>query len=1038
MTWLLLSFLVLPAATGSPVTPIDHSFFESRVRPTLIQHCFECHGQKNTRGGLRVDSREALLKGGDSGPALVPGKASESPLIQAIHRTDPKRAMPPKAALPSQAVAYLEAWVNAGAPWPAYEPVRVRKTGAAPLANPLAPNSETLAPALQVWLKADGTPWKNGQPVQLWEDSSGRGHDLVATAGARNDGTGTPGIFVAKSDIAGFPAVRFGPTTGLGGNAATAPAILGDAEFTLVLVTRVRGTQGPPDALLAGFGEPSGPVNPGKARCAIIGINPIGGGKLVLVGGFGNDAAPTRHAGAGAPLLDGPPVILTLTRAKGPLAASAQFWINGIPQEAWQGNAAVPDLARRPDLGFFMGHARPWLRGFDGDVAEVILLNRQLAAEERQGLEAHLSAKYRIPLTGPVAQKSGEKTEIGDPAFQPKHWAFEPVRKPPIPDGPAGLENPIDRFIAAGWKSKGLQPVMQADTRALIRRLHFDLTGLPPTPGEMEHALAALTPWNDREWAALIDRLLQSLRYGERWGRHWLDVARYADTAGDNADYPVPEARRYRDYVIDAFQRDMPYDQFLREQLAGDIMAAKNPADRYAEKVAATGFLALSRRYATGPYEFWHLTLEDTIDTVGQAFLGLTLKCARCHDHKFDPPTQNDYYALYGIFESTQFPWAGAEEFQSMKKPREHFVPLVPADQVALLTANQPKGDKMVNEASRRRGFPTTVPLAYAVQEGTPRPAVLQRAGEPDKPGQVIDRGVPAFLAKSAIHIPAGESGRMQLAEWLVTRDHPLTARVMVNRIWQHHFGKGLVATPNNFGTRGAPPSHPELLDWLSASFRENGWSIKAMHRLILTSKTWRLASGGNPLNAAIDPDNTFLWRHQRQRLDAEAIRDAMLAASGRLDLNRPGEHPFPPITAWGYSQHVQFKDFYPSLHRSVYLMTTRLQRHPFLALFDGPDTNATTGSRTSSIVPAQALYLMNSPEVKTEAEAFAGRVLLLPAPERLKTAYSLAYQRQPTGEESSGAESFLKNYAERAGEKAAWTSLCRNLLISNEFFHLD
>jgi hypothetical protein len=330
------------------------------------------------------------------------------------------------------------------------------------------------------------------------------------------------------------------------------------------------------------------------------------------------------------------------------------------------------------------------------------------------------------------------------------------------------------------------------------------------------------------------------------------------------------------------------------------------------------------------------------------------------------------------------------------------------------------------------------VPLAYAVQEGTPRPAVLQRSGEPDKPGPVIDRGVPAFLAKSAIQIPAGESGRMQLAEWLVTRDHPLTARVMVNRIWQHHFGKGLVATPNNFGTRGAPPSHPELLDWLSATFRENGWSIKAMHRLILTSKTWRLASDGNPLNAAIDPDNTFLWRHQRQRLDAEAIRDAMLAASGRLDLNRPGEHPFPPITAWGYSQHVQFKDFYPSLHRSVYLMTTRLQRHPFLALFDGPDTNATTGSRTSSIVPAQALYLMNSPEVKTEAEAFAGRVLLLPAPERLKTAYSLAYQRQPTGEESSGAESFLKNYAERAGEKAAWTSLCRNLLISNEFFHLD
>ena len=1036
MTSLFLPWLILPAAFGATTAPIDASFFESRVRPTLIQHCFECHGQKNTRGGLRVDSREALLKGGDSGPALIPGKASESLLIQAIQRVDPKRAMPPKATLPAQAIADLVNWVNAGAPWPDYQPVSTRKTPPPSIATPLAPNSQPLGPALQIWLKADGTPWKHGQPVHVWEDSSGRGHDLVATAGARADGTGTPGTFVAKSDIAGFPAVRFGPTTGLGGNAATAPAIQGDAELTLVLVARLRGTQGPPDGLLAGFGEPSGPVNPGKARCAIIGINPQDRGKPVLVGGFGNDAAPTRHAGP--PLLDGPPVILSLTRTKGPLASSAQFWINGIPQGEWQGHTAIPDLARRPDLGFFMGHARPWLRGFDGDVAEVILLNRALAAGERQGLEAHLSAKYRIPVTRAGAQKPDDTVATGDPAFQPKHWAFQPIRKPPIPGEPGGQENPIDRFIASGWKSKGLKPVGQADTRALIRRLHFDLTGLPPTPDEMECALAALTPWNDQEWSNLIDRLLNSPRYGERWGRHWLDVARYADTAGDNADYPIPEARLYRDYVIDAFQKDMPYDQFLREQLAGDILAAKNPADRYPDKVAATGFLALSRRYATGPYEFWHLTLEDTIDTVGQAFLGLTLKCARCHDHKFDPPTQNDYYALYGIFESTQFPWAGAEEFQSMKKPREHFVPLVPSDQLAALAERQPKGDKNLDEATRRRGFPTTVPLAYAVQEGTPRPAVFQRSGEPDKPGPVVERGVPAFLSKTPLQIPPGESGRLQLADWLTAPDNPLTARVMVNRIWQHHFGKGLVATPNNFGTRGAFPSHPDLLDWLATTFRQRGWSTKAMHRLILTSKTWRLASAPDPSNSAIDPDNAFLWHRQRQRLDAEAIRDAMLAASGRLNLNRPGEHPFPPITAWGYSQHVQFKEFYPSLHRSVYLMTTRLQRHPFLALFDGPDTNATTGLRTSSIVPAQALYLMNSPEVKTEAGAFAARVLRLPPETRIKQAFQLAWQRPPSEDEEARAKAFIADYHKQGDETAAMTAFCRTLLVSNEFFYLD
>ena len=1036
MTWLLFSFLFLSGATGSTVAPIDDSFFESRIRPTLIQHCFECHGQKNTRGGLRVDSREALLKGGDSGPALIPGKASESPLIQAIHRKDPKRAMPPKSALPPRLIADLVTWVNAGAPWPAYQPVASRKMSPTHFVNPLPPNSKELAPSLQIWLKSDGTPWKNGQPVHVWEDSSGRGHDLVATAGARADGTGSPGTFIAKSDISGFPAVRFNPTTGLGGNAATAPNILGDAEFTLVLVTRVRGTQGPPEGLLAGFGEPSGPVNPGKPRCAIVGINPQEQGKPVLVGGFGHDAAPSQRAGA--QLLDGPPVILILTRSKGTLASSAQFWINGIPQENWQGHSGIPDLARRPDLGFFMGHARSWLRGFDGDVSEVFLLNRALASEERQGVEAHLSAKYRIPVAAPGTPKPIETSEAGDPAFQPKHWAFQPVRKPPVPDNIAGQENPIDRFLEAARKSKGLKPVDQADTHALIRRLYFDLTGLPPTPAEMGQALANLTPWNDREWYTLIDRLLESPRYGERWGRHWLDVARYADTAGDNADYPVPEARLYRDYVIDAFQRDMPYDQFIREQLAGDILAKNNPSDRYAEKVAATGFLALSRRYATGPYEFWHLTLEDTIDTVGQAFLGLTLKCARCHDHKFDPPTQNDYYALYGIFESTQFPWAGAEEFQSMKKPREHFVPLVPPEEVATLAARQPSGDKNLEEATRRRGFATTVPLAYAVQEGTPRPAVFQRSGEPDKPGPVVERGAPAFLTESPLRIPPGQSGRMQLAEWLVSPDHPLTARVLVNRIWQHHFGRGLVTTPNNFGTRGAQPSHPELLDWLSVTFRENRWSIKSMHRLILSSKAWRLASTTEATNAAIDPENTFLWRHSRLRLDAEAIRDAMLAASGRLDLNRPGEHPFPPITAWGYSQHSQFKVFYPSLHRSVYLMTTRLQRHPFLALFDGPDTNTTTGVRTSSIVPAQALYLMNSPEVQTEAGAFAARVLHLPTDMRISEAFLLAWQRPPSEDEEARAKAFVAEYLRQQDEKAAWTALCRILLTSNDFFYLD
>jgi hypothetical protein len=286
--------------------------------------------------------------------------------------------------------------------------------------------------------------------------------------------------------------------------------------------------------------------------------------------------------------------------------------------------------------------------------------------------------------------------------------------------------------------------------------------------------------------------------------------------------------------------------------------------------------------------------------------------------------------------------------------------------------------------------------------------------------------------------VPDDESGRRQLADWLTHPAHPLTARVMVNRIWQHHFGRGIVATPSNFGARGSPPSHPELLDWLASRFIEQGWSIKSMHRLILTSQTWRLSSEHNGENAAIDPANEFLWRHNRRRLDAESIRDAMLSISGRLDRSRPGEHPFPPITSWTYTQHAQFHDFYPGTHRSVYLMTTRLQRHPFLALFDGPDTNTTTEQRTSSIVPAQALYLMNSDEVRTEAEAFAQRVMDVPFDERVARAYSLAFQREPTASEASRARNFVAQYSAGSNETAAWTALCRTILVPHEAFYLD
>lgn len=664
------------------------------------------------------------------------------------------------------------------------------------------------------------------------------------------------------------------------------------------------------------------------------------------------------------------------------------------------------------------------------------------------------------------------KATARNPFAAEKHWAFQPLKKPPVPADPAGWSNhPIDQFLSAKWREHDLKPVRQADRRAMLRRVYFDLIGLPPSPKEIAEFLTDRSP---DAYERLIDRLLASPRYGERWGRHWMDVARYADTAGDNADYPIPEVHRYRDYIIDAFNGDKPFNQFIHEQIAGDILAGQGPPEKHAERVIATGFLALSRRYATAPYELWHLTLEDTIDTVGQAFLGLTMRCARCHDHKFDPVTTADYYGLYGMFASTRFPYAGSEEFASMKKPRQDFVSLAPGSSAQLaIKKHQSNLAKLQAEIDRlqkakpgtardrdlqrlraelfekkRAGLPPEVPGAYAVVEGHAGDVHVQLKGEPRDRGPLVPRRPPQFLlGDRSFVIPPGQSGRLQLAQWLT--DNPLTPRVLVNRLWQHHFGKGIVGTPNNFGLRGEPPSHPELLNYLAATFVERGWSIKSMHRFILRSKAYQLSCDEDADNAARDGGNRWLWRFERRRLDAEAIRDSLLAVSGTLDLKRPGPHPFPPISSWTWTQHNPFKDVYPSSHRSVYLMTQRLQRHPFLALFDGPDTNTTTEKRGSSTVPLQALFWMNSPLVKEQSSAFVRR-LLAGAPDdpaRIRLAHRLAYARPPRPEEIERGLAYLRRYADelrRAGvtglqlDLDAWASYARVLLGANEFVFLD
>jgi hypothetical protein len=613
-----------------------------------------------------------------------------------------------------------------------------------------------------------------------------------------------------------------------------------------------------------------------------------------------------------------------------------------------------------------------------------------------------------------------------------------------------------------------------ADKRTLVRRLAFDLTGLPPAPAEIAEFLNDAAP---NAYARVVERLLASPRYGERWGRHWMDVVRYADTAGDNADYPVPEAARFRDYIIDAFNGDKPYDQFVREQLAGDVLATQGAGSHYADSMIAPGFLALARRYATAPYELWHLTLEDAIDATGRTFLGLTLRCARCHDHKFDPISQRDYYALYGAFASTSFPYAGSEELQSKKFPRMNFVPLVEPAQAepklkryrerlaelerlskSLESKSDPESRKRSSAVRaewtrlKRASLPPDLPGSYSVTEGKPADQALHRRGDPENPGAVVPRGVPRFEFLEGDPPPAvsaSSSGRLELARWLTQASHPLTARVMVNRIWQHHFGRGIVATPSNFGIRGEPPSHPELLDWLAARFVASGWSVKTIHREIVLSETYKLSSDFEAASAAADPLDQWLWRFPRRRLEAESIRDAMLAVSGALDERRPGPHPFPPFETWHWTQHDPFKAVYPSNHRSVYLMTQRLVKHPFLAIFDGPDTNVSTDVRTRSIVPLQALYLRNSPFVQEQASRFARRLLAGAGGlnGRLELALELAWGRPPEYAERGRARQFLdetraalarEGVAEDSRELEAWASLAKVILTANEFLMID
>jgi len=672
------------------------------------------------------------------------------------------------------------------------------------------------------------------------------------------------------------------------------------------------------------------------------------------------------------------------------------------------------------------------------------------------------------------------------------HWAFQPVRgtTPPEVADAVWAGNPIDRFLAAKRDADGLRAVGPAEPGALLRRLSYDLTGLPPEPEEIAIFLdEAKSPGGfDVAYARAIDRLLASTAYGERWARHWLDWARYADTAGDNSDFPIPQAYLYRNYVIDAFNADLPYDRFLTEQLAGDLLPAKDREERNRQTIA-TGYLAMARRFGSLLERYpQHLTIEDTIDNLGRSVLGLTISCARCHDHKFDPISTRDYYGLYGFFASTRYPFPGIELFQAQRD----LVPLVADEEVkrqwgpfdketAQLTAdleqllaecetkaleNAAKEAKAGLEEQRKhrseldsmlmkarkageklaehlKKLPP-LPVAYAVQDAAPTNARIQVRGEPDRPGAEVPRKFPEILGGATVPeaVAKAGSGRLELAKWIVDPGNPLTARVIVNRVWQRHFGTGLVPGDGDFGLRGETPSHPELLDWLALDLVKSGWSLKHLHRLIVTSRSYRLSSADNEANLAADPDNRTYWRFQRQRLDAESLRDTLLLLGGSLDLSPQSEpYPIPPLKDWKYTQHHPFKDDYPTQKRSIYQMTKRLTADPYPQTFDGPDPNACTATRDRSVTSLQALYFFNDPLVHGQAAGFAKALLASGEGDgaRLERAFLAALARRPAPEE---AELLLAHLAEARAEtgkdEAAWVSVVRAVFRLNEFLYLD
>jgi hypothetical protein len=715
-----------------------------------------------------------------------------------------------------------------------------------------------------------------------------------------------------------------------------------------------------------------------------------------------------------------------------------------------------------------------------------------------------------LPWTPGQSEDEAEPASHAPPPVNDEtraHWAFRPVERPAVPavQDEAWPQNPVDAFVLARLQAAGLRPAAEAPKAALVRRAYYDLTGLPPEPADVAAFLADEAP---DAWPRLVDRLLDSSHYGEKWARHWLDLVRYAETNSYERDGAKPFVWRYRDYVIRSFNEDKPYDRFVLEQLAGDELP-----DGSRESLIATGYyrLGIWDDEPSDPEQALYDDLDDILSTTSQVFLGLTVGCARCHDHKLDPLPQRDYYRMLAFFSGVQrygvrsHESVEAQSLRSIAAPdeeaahaaeveahrrkvednarrmaaiealvRDDFVPVEreefknEARQVELVRARVPQlvseaqfaqYERLFQERTQLREFrPRALEQALCVTEIGPRPRpthVLVR-GNPHAPGDEVTPGVPEVLPTAVLPLESADPSasttrrRTALARWIASPENPLTARVMVNRVWQHHFGRGIVKSTSNFGLTADAPTHPELLDWLAAEFVAGGWRLKALHRTLMLSSTYRMSSAGDAKALAQDPANDLFWRFNMRRLSAEEVRDSILAVNGSLNRGKmygPSIYvPIPdevlagqsmPGSGWGRSPPEDER------RRTIYIHVKRSLVPPMLAAFDAPETDFTCPVRFATTQPTQALGMLNGAAVNEEARTFADYVRREAGPgldDQVRLCLERTLQREPSARETARGVAFLQAAQGEQGlsEQEAIVYFCLVALNLNEFIYLD